>query len=192
MGTTTLVTGSPRQVAAVRRAAGRFGIEVFFAHDLPRCAELCDWLGFDSVDCYIQLPMAIDPDAGCRTVVDRAGDFLAGGLLTRYALADTVVPTLRTGATVTLVAGHEADVGLPDDARARRDLLGVLGRAVAVDTTRRGVCVNVISSGTLPEEIAEIAVLGVIRRSTVDYSGMVPGGTYDDWRREALSHVSHH
>ena len=54
-------------------------------------------------------------------------------------VAAVIRAALRAGVTVTLVAGHEADLGCPH----------------------------------VPPP--------------ADYTGLVPDGTYDDWRREALS-----
>jgi len=192
MGTTALVTGSRDEVAAFSRVATELGIDVLTAHDVRQLSALCTLLGSEAVDCYIQLPMTIEAKAGDRSVVDRAAEFLAEGLLTRFALALNAVPVLRPKARVALVAGHEADEDVPDCAGARLDLLSVLARAVAADAARPGMLVNVIPPGTAPEDIAEIAIRGRTTVATAVYAGLAPDGSFDDWRREALSHVSHH
>ena len=77
----------------------------------------------------MQLPQ--DVHTGRGTVVERVGEFLAGGLLARFEAAAAVLPALRPGATVVLVGGHRPpDDDTPDDPHARFDLLRVLGQAV--------------------------------------------------------------
>jgi hypothetical protein len=121
--------------------------------------------------------------------VERTQAFLTGGLLTRFTAATAVLPALRWGATVILVGGHQPPEGLPDDPRARRDLLTVLARAVIGDTASRGVRTAVVDADHSPADIASVAQSrGHLRRHDMArYAALPSTGSYDDWRRDAFS-----
>jgi hypothetical protein len=187
MGSTALVSGSPERVRLMGNALEEVGFEIIGADEPARIPELCTGLGPEALDCYIQLPFNVATTP--TKLVEATQAFLAGGLLSRFAAATAVLPALRRGATVILVGGHQPPEDLPDDPRARRDLLTVLARAVAGDTASRGVWAAVVGSDHSPADIAAVAQSrGRLRRhDPATYAALAETGSYDDWRREALS-----
>ncbi len=191
MGTTALVSGSTDRVRPVSDALEEAGFDVIGADQPARIGELCTGLGPEALDCYIQLPFSIVSTP--TGLVERTQAFLTGGLLTRFAAATAVLPALRWGATVILVGGHQPPEGLPDDPRARRDLLTVLARAVIGDTASRGVRTAVVDSDHSPADIAAVAQSRghLHRHDMARYAALPPTGSYDDWRRDAFSLSGH-
>lgn len=187
MGSTALVSGSPERVHPVGNALEEAGFEIIGADEPARVPELCAGLGPEALDCYIQLPFNVATTP--MKLVERTQAFLTGGLLTRFAAATAVLPALRWGATVILVGGHQPPDDLPDDPRARRDLLTVLARAVAGDTASRGVRAAVLGSDHSAADIAAVAQSrGHLRwQDPARYAALAETGSYDDWRRDALS-----
>jgi hypothetical protein len=182
-----MVSGAPERIRVVGPALEQVGFEVIGVDDPAVLPELCAGLGPEALDCYLQLPLEILPAKG--GAVERVADFLVKGLVARFAAAATVLPVLRPGANVVLVAGHQPSCDLPDDRRARRDLLGVLARAVIGETAPAGVRTVLVGSEHSPADLAAIAAdTGPVQwpdHST--YAALAPGGSYDDWRRDALS-----
>src|SRR5438067_6899470 len=116
MGSTAMVSGAPQGLDAVSQALEQVGFEVKGVDDAARIPELCAGLGPEALDCYLQLPFDLPPAKG--GTVKAVADFLTRGLLARFAAAAAVIPSLRPGASVVLVAGHQSSGDLPDDRRA--------------------------------------------------------------------------
>ena len=187
MGTTALVSGTAERLFAVGDALKQTGFEVLQADDQMGIAKLCTGLGPEALDCYIQLPTI--GGVGDGTLLEQTGEFLTRGLLARFKMAAAVVPLLRTSATVVLVAGHEPPPELPDDRRARHDLLTVLARAVAGVTAPLGVRTVVAGSDCSPTAIANLArTRGQSAQGNPATRPTVTAeGSYDDWRRDMIS-----
>jgi hypothetical protein len=103
-----------------------------------RLDDVADGLGSGSVHTYVQLPW--DVDAAAPGAVEQVHQFLTGGLLARFRLAHAMLPFLRPGARVVLVAGNRP-TGVPtlDDRHARKSLLRLLARTIEADTADAGV-----------------------------------------------------
>ena len=187
MGSTAMVSGAPERIRVVGPALEQVGFEVIGVDEPAVLPDLCAGLGPEALDCYLQLPLEIAATKG--GAVERVADFLIRGLVARFAAAATVLPVLRSGANVVLVAGHEPSGDLPDDRRARCDLLGVLARAVIGETAHAGVRTVVVGSEHSPAHLAAIAAdtAPVHWPDYSTYAALAPGGSYDDWRRDALS-----
>jgi hypothetical protein len=187
VGMTALVSGCPERVGAVSEAVERAGFDVLTADDPERIRQVCADLGPGAVDCYIQLPHLFAPRQG--RVVEQVGDFLTQGLLARFASTAAVLPSLRFGASVVLVPGHQPPAQLPDDPPARRQLLAVLARAVAVETAPLGIRTIVVGPDHSPAGIAEVARSGgaTAGPGLSPYHAGGQDGSYDDWRREIFS-----
>jgi len=191
--TTALVTGSPaaaEQVAAALRAAGA---EAVCVTDPDRLAEAISAFPPHSLDCYVQLPIALRPTG--ETVVARVRAFLDGGLITRFRLAEAVLPALSEGGRVVLVAGHTpVDPNVPDDQAARRAFLEVLAHAIRADQAPAKPRVRVVDHEQGAEDIARIALTGERPRTEAkplrDLSDREAGMTYQDWRTEVMGLVT--
>jgi len=175
MARTTLLSGSPNNVRMVSAALKEAGCSVIGSDTS---------LGSSSLDCYVQLQPRLRSGRG--TAVERVGEFLAGGLLARIAVAAAVLPALRPGATVVLVDGFPPADDIPDDPHARFDLLCVVGQAVV--EARNDTQTFVVGAGLSPEEIAEVAVEGARRRGSLaaplsDDLAL----SYADWKLGMLS-----
>lgn len=69
-------------------------------------------------------------------------------------MANRMLPLLRPGASVVLVAGHLPGGGqTPDDRHARKSLLRVLAQAVASETAEAGARTVVVDEQCSPAEI---------------------------------------
>jgi hypothetical protein len=148
-------------------------------------------LAAGALDCYIQLPVALRP-AG-ETVVARVRGFLDRGLLTRFRLAETVLPALSSEGRVLLVAGHTpVDLTTPDDRTARLAFLDVLAHAIRADLAPAKARVRVLDSRQSADEIARLAVTGepVRGRATAREVAGEAERDYQDWRTEVLGLVS--
>jgi hypothetical protein len=187
MTRTVLVTGSPERVAAVSVALADRDCEVIPVNELEALAEVCASLGLDSIDDYVQLPVNVPSSGG--TVVSKLQAFLAGGLLARFEAVSLVLPTLRSNASVVLVAGNlPAELTAPDDRQARVSLLRVLVQAIRADTSPTPVRTVVVDRMRSPDEIATIVVdPAPSRRVISDAAELYPEMSYVDWRLEVLS-----
>ena len=187
MGSTALVSGATERLTSVGDALEQAGFEVLKADGPMGLAKLCTGLGPETLDCYVQLPT--DNGSGDGTLLEQTGEFLTRGLLARFKMAAAVVPLLRTGATVVLVAGHQPPAALPDDPRARYDLLTVLARAVVGVTGPLGVWTIVAGSDRSPTGIVDLARTRgqTTQANPVTYPTLSTKGSYDDWRRNVIS-----
>lgn len=107
-------------------------------------AAKLDGLRPGSLDCYVQLPLTLEPVG--TTVVGRVRPFLEAGLLTCFRLVEAVLPMLSASGRVVLVSGHtpiSSDV--PDDRAARLAFLDVLAHAVRADRTPAKTRVRVVA-----------------------------------------------
>jgi len=193
MATTALITGSAgpaEQVAAALRDAGAEAVTVT---DLDRLAGKVSSLAPGSLDCYIQLPVMLHPTGD--TVVARVRAFLENGILTRFRLAETVLPALSDHGRVLLVRGHTpVDGTTPDDQAARKALLHVLAHAIRADKAPAIVRVRVVSDELRPADLARIALRGesTFRRPVRSYepAAREEEKSYQDWRTEVMGLVS--
>jgi hypothetical protein len=193
MTTTALITGSAgpaEQVAAALRDAGAQAMTVT---DLDRLAEQLGSLAPGSLDCYIQLPVMLHPVGD--TVVARVRAFLDHGILTRFRLAEAVLPALADHGRVLLVRGHTPlDGAIPDDQAARKALLHVLAHAIRADKAPATVRVRVVSDELRPGDIARIALRGesTFRRPirAYDLAAREEEKSYQDWRTEVMGLVN--
>src|SRR4051794_30369728 len=92
MAPSVLVTGSAQRIEPLSEALRAAGAQVFSAASLGSLAEEVRQLPAGSLSCYLQLPVALEPQG--ESVVSRVRDFLDQGLLTRFRLAETVLPAL--------------------------------------------------------------------------------------------------
>ena len=188
MARKALVTGSPERVAAVSAALTERDCEVIAVDDLDTLAKVCASLGPDSIDHYVQLPVNVPASVG--TVVSMLQAFLAGGLLARFEAASAVLGTLRSDASVILVAGNlPAELTAPDDRLARASLMRVLVQAILADTAPLVIRTVVVDRMRSAEEIADIAVDPAAKRRRVisEAAELYPEMNYVDWRLEVLS-----
>jgi hypothetical protein len=188
MARKALVTGSPERVAAVSAALTERDCEVIAVDDLDTLAKVCASLGPDSIDHYVQLPVNVPASGG--TVVSMLQAFLAGGLLARFEAASAVLGTLRSDASVILVAGNlPAELTAPDDRLARASLMRVLVQAILADTAPLVIRTVVVDRMRSAEEIADIAVDPAAKRRRVisEAAELYPEMNYVDWRLEVLS-----
>lgn len=180
-----LVTGAVGAEAVATELKAR-GAEPLVVEDPERLADAVAGKTFQG---YVQLPMIIEPGEG--SVVRRVEQFLTGGLLNRFRIADTVTPVLADGASVVLVAGNTAsDLDAPDDRAARLSLLRVLGHALRADRTPARVRVRIFESGASAELVAA-AVLGDASADASAHKPVVSDAetSYADWRVEVIGMV---
>jgi hypothetical protein len=188
MTQTALVTGSSERVAAVAAAIRERECEVLTVDDLDALVGVCDSLGQNAVDHYVQLPVDVPSSGG--TIVSRLQLFLTHGLLARFDAVNTVLGTLRPNASVVLVAGNlPAELTAPDDRQARIALLRVLAQAVLADTAPMTVRTVVVEHMRTPDEIAAITIDPAVNRLRMvsDAAKRYPDMSYVDWRLEVLS-----
>ena len=192
--TTVMVTGSDQRVEAVAAALRAGGANVLTAPRLDRLVDEVKSLRAGSLDCYIQLPVTLRP-AG-DAVVSRVRDFLDKGLLTRFRLAETVLPALSPQGSVVLVAGHTpAEVRAPDDEAARLALLRVLAHAIRADKAPAKLRVHVVTAEHDADEVARLALTPDLAGARAanqprDLAGGDAEMSYQDWRTEVLGLVS--
>ena len=187
MQRSAVITGSPGRVGDVAIALKEAGFDVTEAGCGERLNEVAGGLEAGSVHTYVQLPW--DVEAAAPGAVGQVHQFLSGGLLARFRMANTMLPLLRPGASVVLVAGNRpADTPTPDDRHARKSLLRVLARTIESDTAKAGVRTVVVGEHCSPVEIAELALHGGPEngRSRLDYAAHGEDLSYDDWVREVL------
>ncbi len=191
--TAALVTGSTERVEGVAAALGHAGAEVVSVTDLDRLDEAVKAFEPGSLDCYIQLPIALHPMGD--SVVSRVRSFLEGGLLARFRLAEAVLPALSAEGRVVLVGGHTpVERAAPDDQAARTAFLNVLAHAIRADMAPATVWVRVLDRALDADEIARVALMGEApRRRSAELSELVAGSagmSYQDWRTEVMGLVS--
>jgi hypothetical protein len=191
--TKAVVTGSPERVDEVAVALEAAGVEVMRVSDLDRLAAVVSGLQPGSLDCYVQLPVALE--ATGDTVVARVRGFLDGGLLTRFRLAETVLPALSAEATVVVVAGHTpVSRDSPDDPDARMAFLKVLAQAMSADKVPAKMRVRILRDVRGPAEIARVALTGEPGDGPAadlrDLAGREETMSYQDWRTEVLGLIS--
>jgi hypothetical protein len=152
MERTAVVTGSRARVGDVAIALKQAGFEVTEVGCGDHLDGVPDGLRSGSVSAYVQLPW--DVKSGAPSAIDRVHDFLTGGLLARFEMANRMLPLLRPGASVVLVAGHLPGGGqTPDDRHARKSLLRVLAQAIASETAEAGARTVVVDEQCSPAEI---------------------------------------
>jgi hypothetical protein len=193
MTTTALVTGSAGPAEQVAAALREAGVEVATVTDLNRLAGQLRAFPPGSLDCYIQLPVVIRPTGD--TVVARVRAFLDDGIITRFRLAEAVLPVLSDEGRVLLVRGHtHIDGDIPDDQAARKSLLHVLAHAIRADKAPASVRVRVLSDELKPADIARIGLRGesASRRPirSYDFAAREEEKSYQDWRTEVMGLVS--
>ena len=188
MERSAVVTGSPGRVGDVAIALKEAGFAVTEAACRERLDEVAGELGSGSVHTYVQLPW--DVKTAALGAIDQVHQFLTGGLLARFRMANEMLPLLRPGASVVLVAGNRP-VGVPtlDDRHARKSLLRLLARTIEADTAKAGVRTVVAGDHCSPAEIAELALHGGPDhgRRLSEYAAHGEGLSYDDWQREILA-----
>jgi hypothetical protein len=181
---TVLVTGSPEAAAPVLEAVRSMGAETIGLTDPSGLVTALGELEPGSISCYVQLPVGIAPEG--ETAVSRVHSFLEQGLLTRFRLADAVLPALADDATVVLVGGHTpVEQQVPDDQSARLALLAVLAHAVRADRAPIATRVRVLDHYSTPQEIADIALTGRgPSQEQATARSAEATRAYEDWRTE--------
>ncbi len=177
-----LISGAEQATQPVRAALERSGSTVLQADADPG----------EKADAYVQLPtlLPVDGPSPGDSLVDRVGRFLADGLLTRFRSAAAVLPLLREGATVVLVAGNTPVPGTGvDDQAARGSLLRVLAHALRAEHAPGRLRVRVLDHGSSPDVIARCSAGEDVVTSSP--SGPPAGSSdvdmsYADWRTEIL------
>jgi hypothetical protein len=189
-----LVTGSDRRVDAVVSALRAAGADVLSAPGPDQLDETVKPLPPGSLDCYIQLPVTLRPSG--EAVVSRVRDFLDKGLLTRFRLAEAVLPAISPNGRVVLVAGHTpAEASAPDDEAARIAFLHVLAHALRADKAPARLRVRVVAGQNNADEIARVALTSEPAPGASAASPRHPVASehemsYQDWRTEVLGLVS--
>lgn len=179
-----LVTGPTGAVAAASQALKERGFDLFWAGELGWLNETALLLERSSVSCYVQLPTG---DRGGGT--SELSGLIFGSLLPRFAAAAAVMPILRPGASVVLVAGEVTDPEAPDDQGIRLGLLRTLARTITADRT--DIRVIVVGRPRTYEEVAEIAHRGrisVTPRPEIS-ADHAPELDFSSWRQEIVSFI---
>ena len=184
---TVLVTGSPEGVAPVLDAVRAAGSTAIGLTDPARLVADLRAQEPGSVDCYVQLPVALVPEGA--NAVTRVHSFLEQGLLTRFVLADAARPALAEGAALVLVGGHTPlERQAPDDQGARLALLDVLAHAIRADRAPTLTRVRVLDHSVSAAEIADLAVTGRPPRSAEPTERSAEAlRAYQDWRTELVA-----
>jgi hypothetical protein len=188
MERSAVVTGSPGRVGDVAIALKEAGFDVTEAGCGERLDEVAGGLGSSSVHTYVQLPW--DVKTAALGAIEQVHQFLTGGLLARFRMANEMLPLLRPGASVVLVVGNRP-AGDPtlDDRHARKSLLRLLARTIEAESAEAGVRTVVAGDHCSPAEIAELALHGGPdhSRRLSEYAAHGEGLSYDDWQRELLA-----
>lgn len=188
MERSAVVTGSPTRVGDVAIALKEVGFAVTEVGRGERLDEVAGGLGWGSVHTYVQLPW--DVEASAPSAIEQVHEFLTGGLLARFQTANEMLPLLRPGASVVLVAGHRpVGVDSPDDRHARKSLLRVLAEAIKADTAEAGVSTVVVGDQCSPAEIAEVALHRGPdhRRRLSEYAAHGEELSFAEWQQEILA-----
>ena len=186
MPTNVLVSGAPERIEAVSRILREHDCTIVEVDDLERVPQACAEAGEGAFDAYVQLPAAFGIEG--RTAIERLHHLFVKGVMARFPAMDAVVPALKSGGRITLVAWPlPAEVATDDDIEARQALFRVLAHAAQADGGDDTV-VRVLSSSTPPDDIA-LAALGreSARPASVESLSAV---SYADWRVELLGLVS--
>jgi len=182
-----LVTGSKANVKPLAYALERVGFSVSRATAPEDAASLAAHLAAGSVSCYVQAPF--ESEVKGANAIERARQFLAGGVLARFQAAAAVLPLLRPDACVILVGDDgPPPEGTPDDPRVRDDLLRMLTRAIAGSSPGGDRKSLLVSADRSPEEVAHMAVNRGEDRQWLHsrVRAIPPNLTYDDWRLEVI------
>lgn len=188
MERSAVITGSPARVSDAAIALKEVGYDVTEVGCGERLDEVAGVLGSGSVHTYVQLPWDVETPA--PSAIERVHEFLTGGLLARFQMAIQMLPLLRSGASVVLVAGHRpGGVHPPDDRHARKNLLRLLAQAIEADTAKAGVRAVVVGDHCSPAEIAEVALHGGpdLSRRLSEYAAHGEELSFADWQREILA-----
>jgi hypothetical protein len=175
-----LVSGAPAHVGEVARALRDRKANLTEVADLPAvCAAAGAW----AYDSYVQLPAQFE--ARGDTAIQRVHRFYANGVLARFVALDAALPALTPDARVTFVLGTlPSEAATSDDREARQALTRVLAQAARADTPDGHLTVRVLDAGTVPDEIAQVALgLDPARQELIDRLGEL---SYADWRVELL------
>jgi hypothetical protein len=186
-----IVSGAPARLDAMVDALRAGGYSVVTASTASELADMAARLGPGSVDAYVQLP--VDVTATSDSAVGATREFLSQGLLARFDAVGAVMPTLRDGATIVLVAGNTPGAqSSPDDGRARLALLRVLSHAALADAGDRHLRAVVLSHGTTSDDAVRAVRGGDGDRQTrmAEFIQTSADVSYDDWKLEFLSLVS--
>ena len=186
MPTNVLVSGAPERIAQVAKVLRDQDCTVVEVDDLANVPAACQEAGEHAFDAYLQMPayFAIEGD----TALERLHHFYVQGVMARFPAMDAVIPSLKPGGRVTVVAWPlPAEVATDDDIEARRALFRVLAHAAQADAGD-DVVVRVLGSSTSAEDIVA-AALGKeqARPTSVETLSAV---SYADWRVELLGLVS--
>ena len=187
MPTNVLVSGAPERVAAVSKVLRSHDCTVVEVDDLALVPEACAKAGEHAFDAYVQLPAYFGIEG--RTAIERMHHFYVAGILARFPAMDAVVPALKPGGRITLVAWPlPAEVATDDDIEARQALFRVLAHAAQADAGD-DVVVRVLGSSTSTERHRARRVgQGVDARPTSVES--LSAVSYADWRVELLGLVA--
>jgi hypothetical protein len=187
-----LVTGSAERVEGVIAALRAAGVEATGVTDLASLADQVKTFPPGSLDYYVQLPVSLRPTGD--SLVSRVRDFLDKGLLTRFRLAESVLPVLSADGRVVLVGGHTpVERDAPDDRAARSALLDVLAHAIRADKAPAKVRVRIFGHQLDPAELVrsmltwEAAGDGPEARAAVSGDATI---SYQDWRTEVMGLAS--
>jgi hypothetical protein len=186
-----IVSGAPGRLDPVVSALRAVGYTVLTASTSSELADTAARLGPGSVEAYVQLPVDVASQADSAVVAMR--EFLTQGLLARFDAVGDVMPTLREGGTIVLVAGNTpGEQSSPDDGRARLALLRVLSHAALADAGDRHLRAIVLNHGTTADDAVRAVRGGDGDRQTrmAEFIQSSADVSYDDWKLEFLSLVS--
>ncbi len=182
MPTNVLVSGAPERIAAVSTVLQAHDCTVVEVDDLERVPQACAEAGEGAFDSYVQLPAYFGIEG--TTAIERLHHLFVKGVLARFPAMNAVVPALKPGGRITLVAWPlPAEVATDDDIDARSALFRVLAHAAQADGGDDTV-VRVLGSSTSPEDIA-LAALGKESTRPASVEGL-SAVSYADWRVELL------
>jgi len=186
MPTNVLVSGAPERIAPVSKVLRAQDCTVVEVDDLANVPAACKEAGENAFDAYLQMPayFAIQGD----TALERLHHFYAKGVMARFPAMNAVVPSLKPGGRVTVVAWPlPAEVATDDDIEARRALYRVLAHGAQADAGD-DLVVRVLGSSTSPEDIVA-AALGREQAHVTSVESL-SAVSYADWRVELLGLVS--
>ena len=164
MPTNVLVSGAPERIAPVSKVLRDHDCTVVEVADLANVPAACQEAGENAFDAYLQMPAYFALQG--TTALERLHHFYAKGVMARFPAMNAVIPTLKPGGRITVVAWP-----LPAEVDAGDDLF-----------------VRVLGSGTSPEDIV-LAALGRESIRTVSVESL-SGVSYADWRVELLGLVT--
>ncbi len=186
MPTNVLVSGAPERIAPVSKVLRAQDCTVVEVDDLANVPAACKEAGENAFDAYLQMPAYFALQGS--TALERLHHFYAKGVMARFPAMNAVIPSLKPGGRVTVVAWPlPAEIATDDDIEARRALYRVLAQGAQADAGD-DLVVRVLGSSTSTEDIVA-AALGREhpRPATVESLSAV---SYADWRVELLGLVS--